>query len=762
MAQNRNFLETALKSLSEEEFGKAIEIFQTHYLKNQIVVVDGHNDGGCDIKIFKNRRETKHCVQVTVNKNIESKLKKDLKKVDALITTYKYSENFDFFCSIPISDDKVNEYVKYAKDTYDIALNIYEAKRLAQLDCPDLERYLYSLHDGIVLRPEEMSLDKSTQLIYDMLAEGRDSSDIKRGVLSSIIVTTLYQNGTMNQVALTKEVERRISKTVPSLSEVVSYLITENRIRHCGDGKNDLELTESELDNVKEAIATSKLNEAAFMSSLSEALRKADVFSEENLYKSLEAIKDLFRTAYRSDIDERIINASEDWDVFEDKITDFIPDQEHRTIFINSVKSICEDNSYINRIIASESFFSLYKSNSLERYLSQKDKAIFLDTPTIMYFLCAVYTDRVLIEWKNPFFKSVLGLVEYQEKNPNKLRFCVMRNYLHEVANEIRKALHLSWIEESPISDLLGNTTNVLYNYYRFLAENEGFELEDDIQSVEDFIYRLGVDNTDPDSDRFKRDTVNNLASILDDLGVTVCDEDNQDWVYEAITEYQTVLSYLSRDNKSTYAIQNDSAQLVYLLSNTNGYDDYYLATWDQSLEMLRDALLRSDTRNRYHYARISSPASISNRIALSSFNIDQSAITNDVFLYADKTYEISKKIKSLKDLIAPILTKKTCRHGHLLRLFADIRSKQLEVADTTWEQNRPQHSLVDEIFANMIPSGKELHEKFVQFINDEGNIELIIATIDEAYDSIQKTGHFSYESFHKAVAEYYPKNSNQ
>lgn len=80
MAQNRHFLETVLRSLSEEEFDKAMVIFQEYYFHNQVVVVDGHNDGGCDIKIYKNSREIKHCIQVTVNKNIEKKLKSDLIK----------------------------------------------------------------------------------------------------------------------------------------------------------------------------------------------------------------------------------------------------------------------------------------------------------------------------------------------------------------------------------------------------------------------------------------------------------------------------------------------------------------------------------------------------------------------------------------------------------------------------------------------------------------------------------------------------------
>lgn len=639
MAQNRHFLETVLRSLSEEEFDKAMVIFQEYYFHNQVVVVDGHNDGGCDIKIYKNSREIKHCIQVTVNKNIEKKLKSDLIKVDQLINDFGYSDKFDFFCSVPISDNLLNEYVKFAKDTYDISLNIYEAKRLAQLKCPELERYLYSLHEDIVLRPEEMTIDKSTQLIYDMLAEGKDSSDIKRGVISSLIITILYEKGKLETEFLKKEVENRIGKRVPSLSEVISMLAKGGRIVF-DKQYNTVDLSDIEKVNVKEIITASRLNEMTFNDEIHNALSDAGAASDANVSKVVDSIKELYRKAYRGDIDESVTNLSEDWDVFEMNLKKMIPDTKLRNTFISNIKSICENNSIINRIIASESFFGLYKSNKLEKYLSLQTKKIYLDTPTILFFICAKYTEDFLSSWNNPFYKSVLNLVQYQEKHSDKIEFYVVKNYLYEVANEIKKAIHLSWIDESPVAGLLGGTSNTLYNYFKFLKANDGFEIGDKIDSLEDFIYYLGIDNDNPDDVSFMTDTLKNLISILEDLDVRVIDCDSIDGVHEATVEYEKILSYHERDGKfkkSHHAISNDAVQMVYLLSQVESYDDAYLATWDTTLPPFRDALLRFDLRNRYHFARVCNPSMISNRIALSNFNIDQSAITNDVFCMQTK-----------------------------------------------------------------------------------------------------------------------------
>ena len=183
MSSKSDFLKTVIRSLSPEKFSEAVAIFERSYLNNEIVSVDGHDDGGCDIKIFKNRKELKRCVQVTVNKSIKNKIYDDLKKVDELINKYGYSSNFDYFCSVCLSDSSINEYREYANNKYCIELNIYDGNRLAQLNCVKLQEYLYSL----VPKSEDLTLDKATRLLYQMLASGKDTAGIKNSILYSIV-----------------------------------------------------------------------------------------------------------------------------------------------------------------------------------------------------------------------------------------------------------------------------------------------------------------------------------------------------------------------------------------------------------------------------------------------------------------------------------------------------------------------------------------------------------------------------------------------
>ena len=146
MSAQTDLFKTIIRSLSQERFSEAVALFERVYLGNTVVAVDGHDDGGCDFKRFKNGKELKECVQVTVNKtNLKKKLFEDLVKVKRLITQFGYSPSLDFYCSEVLADDKINEYREFAKSEHGIELQIYDANRLSGLDCPKLQEYLYEL-----------------------------------------------------------------------------------------------------------------------------------------------------------------------------------------------------------------------------------------------------------------------------------------------------------------------------------------------------------------------------------------------------------------------------------------------------------------------------------------------------------------------------------------------------------------------------------------------------------------------------------------
>jgi hypothetical protein len=733
----RSFILEAIKGLKSDEFSELVCIFQTSYLHNdEAINVDGANDGGCDIKVFQNKREIKKCVQVTTQKQIELKLKRDLEKVSKMISQYGYSNKFEFYCSIPISEDKIEEYKKLAIDEHDIELDIYEAKRLSQLKCNEVVDYIYSLHSDVVLKPEQMDIDMATRTLYDLLANGKDSSDIKNSLVDSVIISILYEKAPIDISGLNIELENRLGKNLPDiLLHSINSLKSDQRVIKDPDNDNFIQLSELERGNVKEILANSRKVEKDFCNSFAEILAKYQIdYNEEVLNK----LKHLYKNNYSNDIDNNTQrDESSDFAIFESfkkYLLNIIDDKENIDKLIQEISSLCSSNNYLNKISASESFLSLYKSNQLEQYLSQKHKDIYLDTPTFVYLLCSYYgVDNN--DWDNPFYRSMKSLIKLKDNYPDKISFYITQNYLGEVAGEIKKALVFSQFESYPCFNDMGGTRNTLFNYYEYLKHSELFDKGDNIENFKDFIYSLGLNNTNPNDSRFFKDTNQFLSQVAKDYDICMINWSQNDKYAEFKVAYEKMLLANSK-NKSEMAICNDVNQVIVSLEHDRD-TDCYLITWDTTIHLLRDKVLSEDEHLKYSYFFICNPAKLSNRIALENFNIDGSALTNDIFAYADKRYDISNRVKSLLEIIAPFL--KGDGNKNIFRKLGRIRKEQIELRGSEVGNEREEKGLpIEEIFMLLIPNkdkekeDENIMEKFSVFMSSEENSDYIIDIIDQ------------------------------
>lgn len=758
MNSKSDFIKTALSSLSQERFNDVVEIFEKSYLKNEVVFVDGHGDGGCDIKIFKNRREEKRCIQITTNKSIKQKLYDDLSKVDALITKYGYSSKFEFFCSCSLADDKINEYKKFANAQYSIDLEIYDGNRLAQLDCPELTEYIFSQYKNVIVKPEEFNLNSATKILYQMLASGKDTVGIKNSIIFSIVVSVLYEKGTLSMKELSDEVSNRIKRQV-DLSFAVSVLSQNSRVDY--DNENDsISLTPDEKDSIENIIATASIIENDFLTRFSSILSSYGISDNAKQESILNEIKKLYSEFYSSEFatsqDTEHSGLSKE---FREKLEKLIDNALSVDSLFDEIKQLCDDNSYLNRISVSESFFNLYQSNQLVRYLSQKNKNIFLDTPAIVYFLLSKCSDMVVEDWNDPDYKSVCSLVNLINDNEQHFGLYVYSEYLQEVAWELKKALKLSWLDDCPYTDALGETSNNFYNYYHYMKSHEFFEIDENLDTLEDFVSAMGFDKVDVDSPKFIYKTIQDLKSILEDYGVVVEERPYFDNYTECKVTYEKLLMLKGKD-KTQKAISNDVSQILYLLTDpsSSNDEDLFFATWDTSLYWLRDELLDNDERSRYSYFYISNPAKLSNRIALENFNIDKSAITSDIFMYADKEYDLSKRIRTLREIIAPLLENKTGINRKLVKGLNSIRKQQLNADDgytgSDLRNNRP----VEDVFLSMMKSengGKEYEQKFKEFISVEDHADYILKLIEDALLAKKQKKSFNFKPFYDKVMEF-------
>lgn len=755
--EQTSFLKKALESLTQEGFDEAVRIFQKYWLKNEIVDVNGTNDGGCDIKIYKSKRELKKCVQVTVRKDWENKLKIELKNANNLITKYGYSDKYDFFCSSVISDEKVNEYKKYALEEYDIDLTIYEANRLSQIECPKLKNYLYSLHDDVIIKPNQLNLDKVTKSIYDLLTVGKGTTDIKNDLLNSLIISILYEKESMTIVSLKSELEKRLNKTLPDITHTINLLKTARRVVKDPDNSEKIKLSESEFSTAKDIFAYASLVEQEFITNFKSILTKYNITKEDEV---LDHLKSLYRSYYKNDIDDSFNtsnNKEEDiFKSFNKYLNTIISDESLRVSFICEIKQLCEDNTYLNRISASESFLSLYKSDKLEQYVNHSQKSIYVDTPVLVYMLCATFQIGNIVDWKDSLYRSVKSLYDLQSINPEKLHFNIMLDYIGEVAGELKKAYQISQLEDAPFFSNLGNTRNTFYNYYRHLKDNDLIDVDNEMESFVDFLGAFGIDEY-VFLNNEEKSLTRKLREIIEDMEIEIKSCPLLDDFNNAKTEYE---KQLYDKSKSDYAITHDVRQILYLL-NADNYENEIFITWDMSLPKFRDKLMSNNTR--FKYFPIYNPAKLSNKIALESFNINSSAITNDIFIYADRTFSISNKVKSLLEIIAPIYDSKDAKNNKVLKSLGEIRKQQKDSLDYNESELSTQNLPIEEVFIKMLElvDNKEkecpknnMSKKFKAFMIDQNNETYIINVVKQGSEDFVKNKKLNLDDFFEKVSK--------
>lgn len=732
--EQTSFLQRAIEGLSQDGFDEAVRIFQKYYLKNEIVDVNGTNDGGCDIKIYENKRELKKCVQVTVRKDWESKLKKELLNANELISKYSYSDKYDFFCSSVISESKIEECKQYALNNYSIDLTIYEAHRLSQLQCPELKNHLYALHDDIIIKPDQLNIDKVTKSIYDFLTVGKGSTDIKNDILNSFIISILYEKESMDIDSLRKELEKRLHKNIPDITHLINLLKSAQRVVNDPNDNKKIKLSDSEFNLAKDIFAYASLVEQEFEMVFQKIVSKFGVSIGDGL---LQHLKQLYKNYYKNDIDDSFNNShKKEEDVFKSfntYLNSVIPDAKSRSSFVCEIKQLCEDNTYLNRISASESFLSLYKSDRLEQYVTQNQKNVFVDTPVLVYLLCATFQIDNTNDWNDSFYRSVKSLYGLQSNNPEKFNFNIMQDYIGEVVGELKKAYQIAQLEDAPFFANLGNTRNTFYNYYRHLKDNDLMEVGEEIRCFSDFLDAFGIEefalNVDNDNSLNKR-----MREIIEDMeiGIATCP------YFDEFSSAKTIYEKLLYDkSKSDSAKTHDVRQMLYLLNNDRNNNEVFI-TWDVSLAKLRDKLLL--TNNQYKHFPIYNPAKLSNKIALECFNIDSSAITNDIFIYADKTFSISNKVKSLLDILTPVFDSKDAKNSKVLKSLGEIRKHQKDSPEYNEVDLNKQNLPIEEVLIKMIElvceKDKEnqknnMMNKFKLFMMNQHNEKYIVKVVE-------------------------------
>ena len=181
------------------------DIIVKSYLKNvygyeRVVVTDGKDDTGIDIKVFDIGSE-KNQYQMTIQKSentqqksqLKTKIFEDVAKAKINAEEYGYSNRLYFFYSYEMTNKTQREYKREALTQHNIDLEIIDANQIAEEaeDFLALQQTIYKISGFEEFKIKTSQYDSDNKnLIYDLISFGK-ASDIKLELVEAYIIQCL-------------------------------------------------------------------------------------------------------------------------------------------------------------------------------------------------------------------------------------------------------------------------------------------------------------------------------------------------------------------------------------------------------------------------------------------------------------------------------------------------------------------------------------------------------------------------------------------
>lgn len=649
------------------------------------------------------------------------------------------------FSLFPFSEAKKTGFIQEMRDN-NVEFEIFDSSNLANLE--DFSS-LYSTN-------KENTDEKVYNLLYRYLADSSSSSDIKNIILRSVIIFSLYEEKQMLIQDLQQRVKQKLGKQNISIQGILNKLVREKRVEPAKLNADLYSLSSEERESVGKDILLNQKEKDLFIKSIEACLQKFEIpVSIETLIDKLLSV---YKERYGLEVSKSDYNDNNSRLDILQELKSIMPigiTPENLKSFVDELYNICDSNKYIKRISQSESFLGLYKSERLEKYLSNRKCEVFLDTPEIVYFLCS-RTGFVLngdFVWDNYYFRTSQNLFALQGNNKINLNLNAYNNYVSEVAGEFRKGLRLAWFSEhAPNLPIPIKTGNTFYNFFLALKKDGKIDVD---MTFGSFISRyFNIRNTDEQSESFMKEAQRSTTEILSALNINTHREKvpslDEEIRTNLIKDYDLLL-YDDKKIRTTIAKEDDVYQAIYIaqLSKKHETEDtsYYFVSWDRST-----IALKKDMKDRYpnlfdDYI-VENPALLVNRLSLANFNVDSDSITYDVFTYADREFALDSKIKSLYDnVIIPLFGYSANGSTDAAVAFLTLQKTYLEQTMDTDDEAAPGKLPLEEVFDQIM---KNLHdwgvseEQLSVFVRDNENTSDISEILNDAFDKIKN--HQKYE----------------
>ena len=475
-----------ISDTEKSEFDTIIKLYlREEYGYKKIILTDGINDTGLDIRVFDfNQNNIQY--QLTTQKSgtqseyqaFEKKIIADFSKSQENHRLHGFSNRLIFFYSKPLTNKRISHLKKIAFKDYGIELELIDANRLAEEseNFIEIQRALYNFSGLDKFNLDNNIFNNSEEnLLFDLLSFGKPS-EFKVQIIEVFILQTIYHDESISKEQIVNYCKEKFSIEENNVfyEKLLSNLLTNKKITKSFDKKNYI-LTENEKRKLRNKIEQHELDEKVFLNEINEILKNYSQQSFLNDYVT--NLKELYVNNFDSDLKSITDDGDTNSSVVKELLA-FITTKVNDSLISKKIAkellNYCFESKFVQKISAGIVYCKNINNDRLHNYLTTQ-KRVFIDTQIAIYALCVFYKQNS--DYQNYFYKSVKSLIEFSQEENIKLH--ITERYIWEIQNHIKDALKILPFTSLRNFSKLGKSNNVLYNFY--LALKKEREIENDV-----------------------------------------------------------------------------------------------------------------------------------------------------------------------------------------------------------------------------------------------------------------------------------------
>lgn len=539
-----------------------------------------------------------------------------------------------------------------------------------------------------VKTPIVKPLDDNTKLVFDTLTTCPAVNDVKSKFIESYILLFLFEHNSATSADIISYLTHKLELNDTNLYNIVlgklnmtdCIVTTSSTPKMFGlSDKKRLEITK-----VKETVTQSS---NILKEQCTEICLKYDLNADSQTLDTF--ICKLFEIGFSTEINEWSRTAVKKETALKNTYEELVKylhiKSELPITYVapiaNELITIYSKNPIIYKANASRMFFSLFKNNRLDEYISLNLKEFVLDTQILLQICCVTFDTFELV---NADILYKVGKRFWRNVRANRnVKLYTTDVYVEEVANHLCAAYKLSRFLELDYIQDLGPSKNIFFNHY-LAIKKEGY-----VESFHDYICQfLDEDVSDMKANELQTFTYNQLRNIFEDLSIEVLATPEIEDFSKYKKEYEISMSFMGYDNRSYNARKNDIYSVIWCGNLFDTFENTpYLITTDTSFVGIRNRMVEKFNELSYWY--VFSPQKISETLSLMNFRVEPTMIDDNIISLVESNFNTSNDTISFIDLLNTFVDDKNLSEWKLAAKLSKIRKlKTTAVNETTLSNN--------------------------------------------------------------------------